>query len=78
VRFYDAKYRNIRTNARVAFVVDEVTAASIEGADRDPPPPGRSRHRSPTRQTSPLGSGQTVDHQPVGVINHLAQLVVFD
>jgi pyridoxamine 5'-phosphate oxidase family protein len=27
-----AKYRNIRTNAKVAFVVDEVTAASIEGA----------------------------------------------
>src|ERR1700744_1991031 len=27
-----AKYRNIRTNPRVAFVVDEVTEASMEGA----------------------------------------------
>ena len=27
-----AKYRNIQANPRVAFVVDEVTEASIEGA----------------------------------------------
>jgi len=27
-----AKYRNIQTNPRVAFVVDEVTEASMEGA----------------------------------------------
>ncbi len=27
-----AKYRNVQTNPKVAFVVDEVTAASIEGA----------------------------------------------
>ena len=27
-----AKYRNVRANPRVAFVVDEVTAQSVEGA----------------------------------------------
>ena len=27
-----AKYRNVRANPRVAFVVDEVTAANVEGA----------------------------------------------
>jgi pyridoxamine 5'-phosphate oxidase family protein len=27
-----AKYRNVRTNPRVAFVVDEVTAPTMEGA----------------------------------------------
>jgi pyridoxamine 5'-phosphate oxidase family protein len=27
-----AKYRNVRVNPRVAFVVDEVTAPSVEGA----------------------------------------------
>lgn len=27
-----AKYRNVRANPRVAFVVDEVTAPSVEGA----------------------------------------------
>jgi pyridoxamine 5'-phosphate oxidase family protein len=27
-----AKYRNVRANPRVAFVVDEVTAAGVEGA----------------------------------------------
>ena len=48
-----AKYRNVQTNPKVAFVVDEVTEASIEGAHfleirgvaETATPPPRHRHR---------------------------------
>ena len=43
--------------------------------------PGRrlaARPRSSIRQTSTLGSGQTFDDEPIGVINHLSELVKVD
>jgi hypothetical protein len=37
-----------------------------------------ARPWSSIRQTSTLGSWQTVDYEPVGVINHLSKLVIVE